>query len=162
MHGALLLLWPLLGFAAQGLAAQGDRPAEFSSLPPEGVDDVSQWEVMSGEFATAQAVGAYRFYVSSGHSALYRLMRYRVSFLAASTEAERRNWPTEKLVWNAHPGARVPLLCWERVEAIGSAPAHWRELNPGSPEYVAEMRVLIRVLYLRRATGPGERGEGEP
>jgi hypothetical protein len=154
----------LAGAAAGEPAPRGDRPATFASPAPEGVGNVSQWEMVEGEFENTHAAGAYRFYVSPGHQALYQLMRYRVTFRAPVSAEERQNRSTEKLVWNGHPGERAPLLCWERVAATGSAPAYWRELSPGTEEYVWEMRVLIQVLSLhqaaRRAEGPG--GEGEP
>jgi hypothetical protein len=164
MRGALVVLSLLAGAAAEEPAPRADPLAEFTSPTPDGVDNVSQWEVVKGEFENAHAAGAYRFYVSPGRQALYQLMRYRVSFRAPVSEEERRNRSTEKLVWNGHPGERVPLLCWERVAATGSAPAYWRELSPGTAEYFWEMRVLIQVLSLhqtaRKAEGPG--GEGEP
>ncbi len=154
----------LAGAAAEEPAPRGDRLAEFTSPTHEGVADISQWEVVGGEFENTHAARAYRFYISPGHRALYQLMRYRVSFPAPVSEEERRNRSTEKLVWNRHPRERVPLLCWERVEATGSAPAYWRELSPGTAEYDLEMRVLIQVLALHQTARKGEEpgGEGEP
>jgi hypothetical protein len=163
MRGALFVLSLLAGAGSQEPATRGNSLADFTSPAPEGVDNVSAWEVVEGRFENAHAAGAYRFYVSPARQALYQLMRYRVTFRAPVTEEEKQNRSTEKLVWNQHPGERVPLLCWERVGATDSAPAYWRELSPGSPEYVWEMRVLIQVLSLhqtaRRAEGPGE---GDP
>ncbi|HXB56868.1 MAG TPA: hypothetical protein VN461_19050 [Vicinamibacteria bacterium] len=163
MRGALFLLSLLAGAAAEEPATRGDQLAEFTSPAPAGVDNVSEWEVVEGKFENTHAAGAYRFYVNPGRQALYQLMRYRVAFRAPLTEEERQNRSTEKLVWNGHPGERVPLLCWERVVATGGAPAYWRELSPGSTEYIWEMRVLIQVLSLhqtaRKAEGPGE---GDP
>ncbi|HKC13997.1 MAG TPA: hypothetical protein VKI41_18380 [Vicinamibacteria bacterium] len=163
MRGALFVLSLLAGAASDEPATRGDRLTEFTSPAPEGVDNVSAWEVVEGRFENARAAGAYRFFVSPRRQALYQLMRYRVTFRAPVSEEERQNRPTEKLVWNQHPGERVPLLCWERVVPTDSAPAYWRELSPGSAEYVWEMRVLIQVLSLhqtaRTAEGPGE---GEP
>jgi hypothetical protein len=164
MRGALLMLSLLAGTAAEGPALRGEGPAEFNSPAPPGVADVSQWEMVGGEFENAHVAGAYRFYVSPGHQGLYRLMRYRVTFLFPVSQDEKRNRPTEKLVWNRHPGERVPLLCWERVEATDSAPAYWRELSPGTSEYISEMRILIQVLSLQQTVRREEepRGGGEP
>jgi hypothetical protein len=91
-------------------------------------------------------------------------MRYRITFRPPLSEDESRNRPTEKLVWNRRPGERAPLVCWERMEATDGAPAYWRELNPGTSEYVQEMHVLIQVLFLHQSARkqPEPRKEGEP
>ncbi len=138
----------LAGAAAEEPASRGIRPAELNSPAPPGVADVSQWEMVGGEFENAHVAGVYRFYVSPGHQALYRLMRYRVTFRFPVSQDEKRNRSTEKLVWNRHPGERVPLLCWERVEATDKS----------------EMRILIQVLSLQQTvrTEEAPRGGGEP
>jgi hypothetical protein len=164
MRGALFVLSILAGAAAEEPASRGIRPAELNSPAPPGVADVSQWEMVGGEFENAHVAGAYRFYVSPGHQALYRLMRYRVTFRFPVSQDEKRNRSTEKLVWNRQPGERVPLLCWERVEATDRAPAYWRELSPGTSEYKSEMRILIQVLSLQQTVRTEEepRGGGQP
>jgi hypothetical protein len=106
--------------------------------------------MVAGEFENGHAAGSYRFYVGPRHPALYEVMRYRIAFRPPLSEDESHNHPTEKLVWNRRPGAGVPLVCWERMEATDGAPPYWRELSPGTPEYVHEMRVLIQVLYLHQ------------
>src|SRR5258708_32766739 len=121
MRRALFVLSLLAGAAS---ATRGDGLAEFTSPTPESVDNVSAWEVVEGRFENTRAAGAYRFFVSPRRQALYQLMRYRVTFRAPVTEEERQNRPTEKLVWNQHPGERAPLLCWERVVPTDSAPAY--------------------------------------
>src|SRR5258708_14163041 len=150
MRGVLFVLSILAGAAAEEPASRGIRPAELNSPAPPGVADVSQWEMVGGEFENAHVAGVYRFYVSPGHQALYRLMRYRVTFRFPVSQDEKRNRSTEKLVWNRHPGERVPLLCWERVEATDSAPAYWRGERPGTPEDTSGMRTLAPGVFPRR------------
>ena len=140
-----LLLFSVLPFSPVS------APPLFASPSPEDVGDVSQWEMVAGEFENAHASGSYRFYVGPRHPGLYQLMRYRITFRPPLSEEESHNQSTEKLVWNRHPGERVPLVCWERIEATDGAAAYWRELSPGTSEYVQEMRVLIKVLYLHQS-----------
>jgi len=73
-------------------------------------------------------------------------MRYRIRRAGGGEAAA----PTEKLVWNAHPGQREPLRCFERLEAGTPGKPHWREMASGTAEYDAEMRTLIAVLNLHR------------
>jgi hypothetical protein len=64
-------------------------------------------------------------------------MRYR---LRGSGEQS----PTEKFVWNERPGQRIPLRCFEWVEAMDGG--EWRELSHGGAAYESEMMTLRLVL----------------
>ena len=76
--GSLFGLLLLIG----GSASTQDVPPTFAAVLPVGVADVSGWEIISGEFETAQARGAYRFHVNPRRRAIYQVMRYRVELLA--------------------------------------------------------------------------------
>jgi len=121
--------------------------AAFAPVLPEGVGDVSTWEVVSGDFETAEVRGAYRLYVSPERQAIYQLMRYRVHLLAPRSDVERRREPGERVVFVRRPGSREPLRCWREASA-----GRWLEVGAGTAEYRFEMHTLIRVLAMHRAT----------
>ena len=69
------------------LAATGSaRPSDFASTMPDGVADVSGWELVSGDFDTPGFRGDYRFYVNPRLQALYQVMRYHTSTSLAPGE----------------------------------------------------------------------------
>jgi hypothetical protein len=121
----------------------------FAAVLPEGVTDVSGWEIVSGEFETTAARGAYRFHVNPRRQALYQVMRYRVELLAPSTDLQRGRRLNERLAFVRSPGAAEPLRCWER-EPAGTVPP-WRELEASTDEYRLEMALLMQVLAVHRA-----------
>ena len=131
------------------LAATGSaRPSDFASTMPDGVADVSGWELVSGDFDTPGFRGDYRFYVNPRLQALYQVMRYHTSTGLAPGELG-----AERVAFVRRPGTREPMACWERQPA-GTVP-QWRELAPGSAEYVAEMGTLMRVIAMHRAATLG-------
>ncbi len=134
------------------LAAAGPtRAADFAPTMPEGVADVSGWELVSGDFDTPGFRGDYRFYVNPQRQALYQVMRYHTSTSGGTGEA----LGSERVAFVRRPGVREPMLCWERQPA--GATLQWRVLEPGTPEYLAEMRTLMRVIAMHRTAtlGPG-------
>lgn len=141
---ALLLL-----LASTSVPARG---AEFAPALPAGVADVAGWELVSGDFDTPGFRGDYRFYVNPQRQGLYQVMRYRTYAGALQDQP----LGAERVVFVRRPGVREPILCWERRPAGLLAP-EWRQLQPGTAEYVAEMETLMRVIAMHRAAtlGPG-------
>lgn len=135
---ACLLLAVVARAAGQG--------AELSFAPtlPEGVSDVAGWTVVTGDFQTRVARGAYRLYVNPARAGMYQLMRYRVELLSPADAARSRPGHAERVAFVGRPGVREPMACWAREEP-GSA-LSWRRLAAGSEEYLTEMGVLMRVL----------------
>jgi hypothetical protein len=141
----------LAGASAAGLVERGRSPEAagvFSTTLPGAVGEVSSWEVITGSFETDAARGDYLFYVNPARSGLYQLMRYRVELRKPATPEEQRRGASERVAFIARPGMREPMLCWERLG--GDAPP-WREVAPGTPEYVMEMNVLLSVLAVHWA-----------
>jgi len=139
-----------------GLLLLGSAPAflqdvgvTFAAVLPRGVADVSGWEVVSGEFETETARGAYRFHVNPRRPALYQVMRYRVELLTPSTGLQRGRGRGERLVFVRNPGTAEPIMCWER-EPAGTVPP-WREVEAGTDAYQLEMALLMQVLAVHRA-----------
>ncbi|MCG6922726.1 MAG: hypothetical protein LJF15_16800 [Acidobacteria bacterium] len=146
MRGWLIVSLLFLG----GVEARSqDGHVLFAPALPAGVADVTGWEVVTGEFETTRAQGAYRFYVNPKLQGIYQLMRYRIQLLAPASSLESARSSAERVVFVRHPGSRQPLLCWER-EPTGTVPA-WREIRPGTDEYKLEMGMVIRVLEVHRA-----------
>jgi len=116
---------------------------------PAGVGDVSSWAVVSGDFETSRAKGAYRFYVSPKRQAMYQLMRYDIQILLPENDLERGRLSGERLVFAARPGTREPLLCWKRDTAPG--PVVWRPVPAGTDAYRLEMVTLIQVLAVHNS-----------
>ena len=147
MRGPLIVSLLLLG--AVGAQSQ-DGPVVFAPALPAGVADVTGWEIVTGEFETTRARGAYRFYVNPKLQGIYQLMRYRIQLLAPASALESTRSSAERVVFVRQPGSRQPLLCWER-EPTGTVPT-WREIRPGTDEYQLEMGMVIRVLEVHRAS----------
>ena len=142
----VLLLGGVLTLGQEG-------PDPFASVLPSAVGDVSGWEVVSGEFETPRARGAYRFRVDPRRQAVYSLIRYRVELLTPTGETERMRGLAERVVFNRRPGSREPLECWER-EPAGAAPG-WRIVPPGTDEYRLEMAIVMQVLAVHRNVRTG-------
>ena len=134
------------------LAATGSaRAADFAPTMPEGVADVSGWELVSGNFDTPGFRGDYHFYVNPQRQALYQVMRYRTATSGGTGDP----LGAERVAFVGRPGVHEPMLCWERQPA--GATLRWRVLAPGTPEYLAEMSTLMRVIAMHRTAtlGPG-------
>jgi hypothetical protein len=54
----------------------------------------------------------------------------------------------ERVAFIRRPGVREPMDCWERMPGEATV---WREVAPGTGEYLLEMSVLMRVLAAHRA-----------
>ncbi|HEX6739621.1 MAG TPA: hypothetical protein VF310_15180, partial [Vicinamibacteria bacterium] len=99
-------------------------------LPDPAV--LARWELIQGQADSNGSPVSYRFYVDPARPAIYRLTQYRLAM------------ETEKLLWNAAPGARV-LECYELL-ADG-----WHRLEPGTERYRLEMATAIRVYQLHNS-----------
>ena len=132
------------------LLASASSAADFQAPPPHAIAGLAQWEVLAGELASSRLKAGYRFYVDPRRGALFTVMRYRLR------AGEGVVAPTEKFVWNERPGDRVPLRCFEWVESSGIG--SWRELGPGSPAYLREMRTLLLVLSEQNRRDRGSLG----
>ena len=128
--------------------AEPDVSALFATTLPPTVGDVNRWLVVTGSFETERARGSYMLYVNPARSALYQLMRYRVELRAPVGPEESQRSSAERVAFIPRPGVREPMLCWEWL--AGAEPA-WREVSAGTPEYLMEMSVLMRVLAVHRA-----------
>ena len=129
---------------------------------PDGVpgpETLAGWERVQGDTTNRDGHRVvYRFHVDPARGALYRLTQYQVMRPArAGATDSGPALETEKLFWNAAPGSRRPIECFERFRAHGWATLwlgndwHWRRLEPGSPAYLAEMATAIRVYHLHRS-----------
>jgi hypothetical protein len=147
MRGWLAVGLVLIGSAR---ASAQDVTPPFAAVMPDGVDDVTGWEIVSGAFETPVARGAYRFHVNPRRQAIYQVMRYRVELLAPTTTLQRDRRSGERLAFVRRPGVAEPLRCWER-EPAGTVPP-WRELAAGTDEYKLEMAMLMQVLAVHRAS----------
>jgi hypothetical protein len=137
---------------AVGLLLTATGPAgaaDFAPTLPDGVADVSGWELVSGDFDTPGFRGDYRFYVNPGRQALYQVMRYRT----ATSGGPGEPLGAERVAFVRQPGVREPIACWER-QPEGVVPP-WRRLLPDTPEYLAEMGTLNRVIGMHRSTTLG-------
>ena len=83
--------WVMVGLLVLGGAKPGsqDAAAPFAPALPPGVVDVTGWEIVTGDFETTRARGAYRFRINPSRQAIYQLMRYRVRLLYPANELER-------------------------------------------------------------------------
>jgi hypothetical protein len=147
--------WVVIGFLFLGGALAGSQGGSgaFAHDLPGDVVDVSSWEIVSGDFETKAARGAYRFYVNPRRQAIYQLMRYRVQLLAPEGDLQRQRGSSERVAFVRRPGAPEPMLCWER-EPSSTVPA-WREVQAGTEEYKLEMAMIMQVLAVHRAVRVG-------
>jgi len=134
--------------------------AELSrKLPPEtpSAETLAAWERADGEAEDGPQVVVYSLFVNPRRPGLYEVTRFRVDRIEGRPGARpRRVKDTEKLIWNARPGTREPLVCWERAAHRGWRTLWlrrwaWRRLAPGSAEYRAAMFTALRVYGLHRA-----------
>jgi hypothetical protein len=131
--------------------------AGFSTLVPEGVPDLSTWERISGDLATARVELSYLLYVNPARGGLYQVIRYRARFLGPGDAPGQDYPPGEKLVWSEKPG-RAHLRCFERVESPPGHAPRWREMAHGSAEYDLEMNMVMQLMGLHRALRQDDSG----
>jgi hypothetical protein len=143
--------WMVIGLLLLGGAPAGsqDGAGAFARDLPGDVVDVSSWRIVSGDFETRAARGAYRFYVNPRKQAIYQLMRYRIQLLDPETDLQRRRGSNERVAFVRQPGSPEPMLCWER-EPPGIVP-RWRPVRSGTDEYQLEMAMIMQVLSVHRA-----------
>ena len=152
LAAGLLLLGGAAGPGSDVPLFEDIRATELAPLAevPGELGDLSAHEVVTGAFLHSLGSGRYRFLVNPRLQALYQVMQYRMSVV------DDPGTPAEKVVWNSHPGAREPLVVFERM--TGPGPARWRRLAPGTLEYNNEMWRVMRVLgehgVLRRDVSP--------
>jgi hypothetical protein len=138
----------MLELVLTALMAVGASPAPPPTPPlahrlPDHLprpDVLARWELIQGQSDSNGSRVSYRFYVDPARPALYRVTQYHLAL------------ETEKLLWNAEPGARGGVLeCYELL------PEGWRRLEAGTDRYRMEMATAIRVYQLHRsATVPVE------
>jgi hypothetical protein len=114
-------------------------------LPSE--ETLARWEQIWGEGGSDELKVVYRFYIDPARPALYRITQYRVTRSQADSAPVS---DTEKLIWNAEPGSRAPLQCFERVRTPGQA-WQWRRLEPDSHRYRIEMSTAMAIYRLHRS-----------
>lgn len=136
------------------LVAATARPATpegaaFSPRLPVRVGDVSGWQIVTGDFETGIARGAYRLYVNPSRAAMYQLVRYRVEILRPWPAVEDRRGDVERVAFVARPGVREPLLLWVLLPPGGQS--SWRTVAADTDEYRAEIGVLMAVLQVHAA-----------
>lgn len=126
-------------------------------MPPELPDarTIAGWEKFAGHARMGDSSVTYELYVNPVRPALYEITRYRLTTTAAGSDGRNRGHEeTEKVLWNAAPGKREPLLCFEWVAKrtwrklwLGRG-GEWRRLDPSTQAYKSEMRTAIRVYAL--------------
>ncbi|PYQ06039.1 MAG: hypothetical protein DMF83_13260 [Acidobacteria bacterium] len=129
------------------------------TLPRETptAETLAAWERAGGQAEDGEQVVVYALFVNPLRPGLYEVTRFRIDRIEGRPGGrERRVKDTEKLIWNARPGTREPLLCYERTARRGWRTLwlrrwEWRRLAPGSAEYRAAMFTALRVYGLHRA-----------
>jgi hypothetical protein len=132
-----------------------DRPG---ALPSHAV--VSQWPRVAGDADFGRGLRvSYELYVEPSRPMLYAITRYRVS------PGRGRADQNEMLIWNAQPGTREPVLCFERVmrPATSSAAAsvEWVPVAQSSPTYRDAMMIAVRVYSAYQAVVREQAAEAE-
>ncbi|HEY2943976.1 MAG TPA: hypothetical protein VGN09_16200 [Vicinamibacteria bacterium] len=150
-RAGLLLLAALAPACATGPGLARRLPAGTPSA-----ETLSGWEHAGGEVEDGQQVVVYALFVNPLRPGLYEVTRFRVDRLEGLPGARtRRVTNTEKLLWNARPGTRAPLVCYERVarrewRTLWLRRWTWRRLAPSTAEYRSAMFTAIRVYGLHR------------
>ena len=138
----------LLLLGALRAAAQGETDA-FAPALPDGIEDVSRWQIMTGDFDTLGARGEYRLYVNPARSAMYQLMRYRVR--APRGRNDRRAGTRGRRARGLRPAPRIPqpMALWERAPPEPARPGS--RSQPGPTRTTWRWESLMRVLGIHRA-----------
>ena len=136
------------------------RAQELGRSLPRGIPSAATlagWERADGRADDGNWSVVYSLYVNPDRPGLYEVTRFRVGRVTARPgQPARRVDETEKLLWNARPGSRDPLVCYERAGrrrwwTFGIRRWSWRTLTPGTDAYRAAMFTAIRVYDLYRA-----------
>lgn len=148
----MLLLALLAPACATGSGLSRRLPGK---VPP--AETLAAWERTDGLAEEGDWAVVYSLYVNPLRPGLYEVTRFRVDRLERRPGAvTRRRAETEKLLWNARPGMREPLVCYERAPHRGWRTLwlrrwKWRRLAPGTPGYQGAMFTALRVYDLHRA-----------
>lgn len=112
---------------------------------PQGISEgqnVAGWEHFEGRAEIGSRDIAYVLYVDPRYPALYRLTRYRITVVTRTAEGpELRSTAEEKLVWNARPGVREPLVCY--TLQASPDPGQWQAVPVGSEGYRDAMSTAV-------------------
>ncbi|PYQ11397.1 MAG: hypothetical protein DMF80_21815 [Acidobacteria bacterium] len=142
------------------MAARPATPGGLAKALPSGIPaarTLAGWEHASGEVRDGDSSVVYALYVNPIRPGLYEVTRFRVDRPESRAGGRaKRVKDTEKLLWNARPGTREPLVCYERTgrrswRTLWLRRWSWRRLAPGTAEYRAAMFTAIRVYNLHRA-----------
>jgi len=150
-RAGLLLLALLAPACAATQALSRTLPREIPAA-----ETLAAWERADGEADDGEHVFVYELYVNPARPGLYEVTRFRVDGLEGAAGArKRRAIDTEKLLWNARPGTREPLVCYERASRRGWRTLWlrrwtWRRLAPGTEQYRSAMFTALRVYGLHR------------
>jgi hypothetical protein len=147
-HNRLVILLACVAAATLGTPVLSDS---F----PRGVPSPTSagWQSIAGGGDTDGELIAYELHVNLLRPGLYEITRFRTAPRVAPSASKPS---PEILVWNAHPGQRKPLLCFERVSrrawwALWLAKRwHWRPVPAGGERYRLEMYRAIQIYMLHR------------
>jgi hypothetical protein len=124
-------------------------PAPLATHYPSAVPDAATrkgWQAVQGTAEVADEGVIYAFFVNPAYEGLYQLTQFRTWKRSNGLVVE----DTEKVVWNAQPGVRTPLLVFELVDGA------WKSMPPGNAEYDRQIVTVIRIYELhRKASGLG-------
>ena len=131
------------------LAALVPLPSLSTTTPTEvpSGEAVAGWERLGGEAKRANGERiAYELLVDPKRLGLYTITRYRVR-LAGSERPQN-----EILIWNARPGTREPVRCFEHVTESGAAASrsHWQPVVHATEPYRIAMYRAMEVYVLHR------------
>lgn len=139
-------------------------PYRLTDTMPDELPDfatLAGWERLAGQADLGDdTIVVYELYVNPVRPALYEVTRFQLTTSTKRTDSGTRREPeTEKVLWNAAPGTQAPLFCYEWtfkrswrtlwLTRIG----RWRQVEPGTPDYKAAMRMAIRVYAARNESG---------
>jgi len=141
-------LAPTLALTLSCASTRGLRP--LSEGLPASVPSASEragWERIAGDYETPSEHVRYALFVDPARPLLFRITQYRISpRVTGSGGRVRLEDGTETLIWNETPGVRGPLRCFTRAPRDG--PAAWRDVVPGTAEFVEHMRRAMEI-YVR-------------
>jgi hypothetical protein len=140
-------------FAAAALAcasSRGGRP--LSDSLPIGLPNAAvraDWERIDGDYETEAEHVRYALFVDPEMPLLFRITQYRVSPRKAAGAKGRPEEGAEIVIWNATPRLRVPLRCFMEEplarERQRTAPATWRDVDPSTGEFRANMNRALEI-----------------
>ena len=131
-------------------SSRGARP--LSDTLPVGLPSATvraDWERIDGEYETPTEHVRYALFVDPEMPLLFRSTQYRVTVRKPAPARGRAEEGAETVIWNATPRQRVPLRCFtaEPVarERPRGDPAAWRDVDPGTPEFRANMNRALEI-----------------